>query len=195
MRTLSGRSVVSRRSVVAGTLAAPLILSSRAAFALDKVRIGKAVPNSFAFSTAEIGIDAKIWQQENLELAVSAFRGDAQMQQALTAGAIDIAVGSGPGLGFRAKGVPAIAVAAMYGPPANLALTVLARSQVKTVADLKGKKIGVTTLGSLTDWLVRKLSQQQGWGPEGIQILPLGNVPARLAAMERNELDGMVIEA
>jgi ABC-type nitrate/sulfonate/bicarbonate transport system substrate-binding protein len=109
-----------RRTVAAG-LAALITLASGAALALDKVRIGKAVPNSFAFSTAEIGIDAKIWQTEGLELAVSAFRGDAQMQQALTAGAVDVALGSGPGMGFRAKGVPAIGVAAMYGPPANLA--------------------------------------------------------------------------
>jgi ABC-type nitrate/sulfonate/bicarbonate transport system substrate-binding protein len=182
--------------VVGGALAAPLVmLSGKRAFALDKIRFGKSVPNSFAFSTADIGIDAKIWQQENIDLAISAFRGDAQMQQALTAGAVDVSVGSGPGLGFRAKGVPAIGVAAMYGPPANLALTVLARSPIKTVADLKGKRIGVTTLGSLTDWLTRKLSQQQGWGPEGIVVLPLGAVPARLAAMERNELDGMVIES
>ena len=53
----------------------------------------------------------------------------------------------------------------------------------------------MTTLGSLTDWLTRELSRQQGWGREGIQVLPLGSVPARLAAMERNELDGMVIES
>src|SRR5262249_52302265 len=128
-------------------------------------------------------------------VAVGGCGGDAQMQQALTAGAVDIGVGSGPGLGFRAKGVPAIGVAAMYGPPTNLALTVLARSAIKTPADLKGKRIGVTTLGSLTDWLTRKLSQQQGWGPDGIQVMPLGAVPARLAAMERGELDGMVIES
>src|SRR5437667_11924506 len=94
-------------------------------------------------------------------------------------------------MGVRAKGVPAIGVAAMYGPPSNLALTVLARSPIRTVADLKGKRIGVTTLGSLTDWLTRKLSQQQGWGSDGIQVLPLGAVPARLAGMERGELDGM----
>src|SRR5947209_5254548 len=167
------------RGALAATLATTITLASGAALALDQVRIGKAVPNSFAFSAAEIGADAKIWQTENIELAVSAFRGDAQMQQALTAGAIDVALGSGPGLGFRAKGVPAIGVAAMYGPPSNLALSVLARSQIRTVADLKGRKIGVTTLGSLTDWLTRKLAQQQGWGPEGIQVLPLGAVPAR----------------
>jgi len=187
---------ISRRGVVGGALATPLVMmSGRRALAADKIRFGKSVPNSFAFSTAEIGIDNKIWDQEGIELAVSAFRGDAQMQQALTAGAIDVALGSGPGLGFRAKGVPAIGVAAMYGPPSNLALTVLSRSSIKTAADLKGKKIGVTTLGSLTDWLTRELGRQQGWGPEGIQVMPLGTVPARLAAMERNELDGMVIES
>jgi ABC-type nitrate/sulfonate/bicarbonate transport system substrate-binding protein len=185
----------SRRDFLTTVLAAALAPASSPAFALDTVRLGKAVPNSFAFSTAEIGTDAKIWQQEGIELDVSAFRGDAQMQQALAAGSIDVALGSGPGLGFRAKGVPAIGVAAMYGPPSNLALSVLARSDIRTVADLKGKRIGVTTAGSLTDWLTRRLSQQQGWGREGIKVLALGAVPARLGAMERNELDGMVIES
>ena len=53
---------------------------------------------------------------------------------------------------------------------------VRADSPYKTVADLKGKRIGVTTLGSLTEWLTRKLSQQQGWGPNGIEVMPLGAV-------------------
>jgi ABC-type nitrate/sulfonate/bicarbonate transport system substrate-binding protein len=180
---------------LAAALSALLMLSGGAAHALDTVRLGKAVPNSFAFSTAEIGTDAGIWAKEGIELAVSAFRGDAQMQQALTAGAVDVALGSGPGMGFRAKGVPAIAVAAMYGPPSNLALFVGAKTGIKTVADLKGKRVGVTTLGSLTDWLTRKLSVKQGWGSDGIKVMPLGAVPARLAAIERGELEGMNIEA
>jgi ABC-type nitrate/sulfonate/bicarbonate transport system substrate-binding protein len=186
-------SFISRRKFLGASLAATM--APAPALALDAVRLGKAVPNSFAFSTAEIGTDAKIWQQEGIELTVSAFPGDARMQQALTAGSIDVALGSGPGLGFRAKGVPAIGVAAMYGPPSNLALSVLARSSIKTVADLKGKRIGVTTAGSLTDWLTRKLSQREGWGPNGIEVAALGSVPARLGAMERNELDGFVIES
>jgi len=181
-----------RRTLVA---IAALIASSAAAHALDKVRVGKAVPNSFAFAGVEVGVEAKLFEQEGLELEVSAFRGDAQLQQALTAGSIDIGFGSGPGMGFRAKGVPAVAVAAMYGPPANLALLVLANSPVKAVSDLKGKRIGVTTPGSLTDWLVRELSRQQGWGSNGIQIAPLGQMQARLAAMDRGELDGTVQEA
>src|SRR5437870_8886228 len=144
-----------RRGALVGLLAALVLWPAGAAFALDKVRLGKAVPNSFAFGATEVGIEAKIFEQEGLEIEVTSFRGDAQLQQALAAGSLDVALGSGPGLGFRAKGAPAIGVAAMYGPPANLALVLLSRSSIRTAGDLKGKSIGVTTLGALTDWLTR----------------------------------------
>jgi NitT/TauT family transport system substrate-binding protein len=176
-------------------LAGLLIHCGAPALALDTVRLGKAVPNSFAFAATEVGIDAKIFEREGLQIAVSSFRGDAQMQQALAAGSLDIGLGSGPGLGFRVKGAPSIGVAAMYGAPANLALVISAKSPIKRVADLKGRRIGVTTSGSLTDWLVRELSRQQGWGSNGIAIAALGQIQARLAAIDRGELDGMVVEA
>jgi len=182
-----------RFSVLALALAV-LTLSAGAAAALDTVRLGKAVPNSFAFGAADVGIAAKIFEEEGIELAPTSFRGDAQLQQALAAGGVDVGLGSGPGMGFRAKGAPSIAVAAMYGAPANLALVLPLNTPIKTVAELKGKRIGVTTTGSLTEWLVRELSRQQGWGNDGIKVLALGGVPARLAAVQRGELDGLVIE-
>jgi len=184
-----------RRGVLAALLVAIAPWPGGEALALEKVRLGKAVPNSFAFGATEVGIEAKIFEAEGIEVEVTSFRGDAQLQQALAAGSLDVGLGSGPGLGFRAKGAPAIGVAAMYGPPANLALVVPSGSPIRTIADLKGKRIGVTTAGSLTDWLVRELSRQQGWGSDGIQILALGQMQARLAAIQRGELDGMVIEA
>jgi NitT/TauT family transport system substrate-binding protein len=184
-----------RRGVVAALLLAIAPWPGGEALALEKVRLGKAVPNSFAFGATEVGIEAKIFEAEGIEVEVTSFRGDAQLQQALAAGSLDVGLGSGPGLGFRAKGAPAIGVAAMYGPPANLALVLPFGSPIRTIADLKGKRIGVTTAGSLTDWLVRELSRQQGWGSDGIQILALGQMQARLAAIQRGELDGMVIEA
>src|SRR5262252_206271 len=185
---------VLRRGIALGALALVAVLHGAPALALDKIRLGKAVPNSFAFGATEVGIEAKIFEQEGIEVEVTSFRGDAQLQQALAAGSLDVGLGSGPGLGFRAKGAPAIGVAAMYGPPANLALVLPIDTPVKTVGDLKGKRIGVTTLGSLTDWLVRELSRQQGWGSDGIKILALGQMQARLAAIQRGELYGMVIE-
>jgi NitT/TauT family transport system substrate-binding protein len=179
---------------VAAVLVASAVIADPA-LAQDKLRIGKSVPNSWAFSATDVGVQTGIFKQEGIELAISSFKGDAQMQAGLTAGAVDVALGSGPGLGFRAKGVPAIGVAAMYGAPRNLAVVVLAKSPIKTIADLKGKRIGVTTGGSLTDWLSRELARQQGWGSDGMQVMPLGSVQARLAAMERGDLDAMVIES
>ena len=184
-----------RRGVLAALLVAIAPWPGGEALALEKVRLGKAVPNSFAFGAAEVGIEAKIFEAEGIAVEVTSFRGDAQLQQALAAGGVDVGLGSGPGLGFRAKGAPAIGVAAMYGPPANLALVLPLDTPIRTIADLKGKRIGVTTAGSLTDWLVRELSRQQGWGSDGMQILALGQMQARLAAIQRGELDGMVIEA
>ncbi len=172
-----------------------LALSSTATLALDQVRVGKAVPNSFAFGAVEVGIEAKTFEQEGIEIVSTGFRGDAQLQQALAAGSVDIGLGSGPGLGFRMKGAPSIGVAAMYGAPSNLALLVPLTSPLTSAADLKGRRVGVTTVGSLTDWLVRELSRQQGWGSDGIQILALGQMQARMAAIQRGELDGMVIES
>ena len=182
------------RVVILGVACAALMLPSDAS-ALDKVRLGKAVPNSFAFGATEVGMEAKIFEKEGIEIEVTSFRGDAQLQQAMAAGSLEVGLGSGPGLGFRAKGATAIGVAAMYGAPANLALALPADTPVKSLADLKGKRIGVTTTGSLTDWLVRELSRQQGWGSDGIKILALGAMQARLAAIQRGELDGMVIES
>jgi ABC-type nitrate/sulfonate/bicarbonate transport system substrate-binding protein len=171
-----------RHGVAIGVLAAIVVAPVGAAHALDKVRLGKAVPNSFAFSAAEVGTEAGIFKEEGLEIEVTAFRGDAQLQQGLTAGSLEVGLGSGPGLGFRAKGALSVGVAAMYGAPANLALALPSDTPVKTV-------------GSLTDWLVRELSRQQGWGSDGIKIMALGQMQARLAAIQRGELDGMVIEA
>src|SRR3984893_642568 len=172
-----------------------LVPFSCPSLALDTIRLGKAVPNSFAFGAAEVGIDAKIFEREGLDLAVSSFRGDAQLQQGLAAGSLDVGLGSGPGLGFRVKGAPMIGVAAMYGAPRNLALLVSAKSPIKSVADLKGKRIGVTTSGSLTDWLGRELSPPRRSASDGIMIAPLGQMQARVAAMDPGELDGVVLEA
>lgn len=91
--------------LIAGLLAAALLhLIAAPALALDTVRLGKAVPNSFAFGAAEVGTEAKIFEAEGLAVSISSFRGDAQMQQALAAGSLDIGLGSGPGLGFGVQG-------------------------------------------------------------------------------------------
>jgi NitT/TauT family transport system substrate-binding protein len=65
---------------------------------------------------------------------------------------------------------------------------------VHAVGDLKGKKIGLSTVGSLTDWLLRELSRQQGWGTDGINGVALGSESGRTASLRAGSTDGMVID-
>src|SRR5262249_9663519 len=76
-----------RRGVLAALLVAIAPWPGGEALALEKVRLGKAVPNSFALGATEVGIEAKIFEAEGIEVEVTSFRGDAQLQQALAAAA------------------------------------------------------------------------------------------------------------
>jgi ABC-type nitrate/sulfonate/bicarbonate transport system substrate-binding protein len=187
---------VRRVSFIAAAAAAALVLgltpiASTVAADLPVVRIAKASAVGISFMPLEIGEAAGIWQRAGIKLEVSALRGDGQVQQALTTGDIDMGLGSGPGLGFVAKGVPAVAVGALSGAPNSMGIVMGMKSTVKTVADLKGKRIGITTAGSLTDWLVRQLAIQQGWNQTAISTVALGDTKAQAAALATGEIDGI----
>lgn len=164
------------------------------ALAEDKLRVGKAQAQPFTFAPLDIGIEDGIFKKHNLDIDETDFPGSANLQRGIAADAIDIAVGSGPELAFIAKGNPELAVAAMANQPALLVLITQKDGPVKTVADLKDKLISVSTVGSLTAWVVKQLSRQQGWGPDGIKLVELGSDSPQVAALRTNQTNGMVID-
>jgi NitT/TauT family transport system substrate-binding protein len=163
------------------------------AHAAETLRVGKAVPEAFSFTPLDIGMRKGFFKDNGLDIAETAFAGDAKLQQAMASDSIDIALGSGPALAFIVKGSPIKGVAAMAGPPLLLAIVVRPDGP-KTVADLKGKKISVSTAGGLTYWLVSETSRRQGWGPHGIDIQPMGAMGGQLAALKRGDIDGIVMD-
>ncbi len=180
---------------IAGTMAvlAAATWLSTPAKADEPLRVGKAVPEAFSFVPLDVGIQEGIFKKYGLDVQGTAFAGDAKLQQAMAADSIDVALGSGPGMAFIAKGSPVKAIAAMAGPPLLLAIVVRPDGP-KTAADLKGKKVSVSTLGSLTAWLVSQTSRRQGWGPQGIEIEPMGIMPGQIAALKRGDIDGIIMD-
>src|ERR671931_288086 len=172
--------------LVAFALSAP-------ASAAEKMRVGKAVPEAFSFVPPDVGMRSGIFQKNNVELEITAFAGDARMQQAAAADSIDILLGSGPAMAFIAKGAPIKGIAAMAGPPLLLAIVVRPDGP-KTVADLKGKTVSVSTAGSLTYWLLSETARRHGWGPSGINIAPMGAMPGQIAALKRGDIDGAIMD-
>ena len=164
------------------------------AHAETKIRVGKAISEAFSFVPLDVGIETGIFKKHGLEIEEYDFAGSAKLQQGLAAGSIDVGLGSGPELAFIAKGVPAIGVAAMANAPSLLTLDVEKDSPIKSIADLKGKTVSVSTVGSLTEWLVHELSRQQGWGPNGIKTLPIGTDVSQISALKTHQVDGVVID-
>src|SRR6202521_49102 len=160
--------------------------------AAEKLRVGKAVAFAWTFTPLDVGIQMGIFAKHGLEIEASAAAGDAKLQQAMTADSLDIGIGGGPGMAFMAKGVPAKAVAAMAGVPRNMAVMVGYDSPIKTVDDLQGKKLGVTTGGSLTDWIGKRIGTLKGWGPNGIITVPIGGMPPARAAIKTGQIDGYI---
>ncbi len=172
--------------------AAALSLAQSAARANEKLRVAKVVPFAWTFTPLDVGIQAGIFARHGLDIEASASSGDAKLQQLIASNSVDIGIGSGPGMAFIVKGVPAKAVAEMYGPPRNMAVMVGYNSSIKTVADLKGKKLGCTTVGSLTDWIGTRINQKENWGSDGITMVPIGGMPPARAAIKTNQIDGYI---
>jgi NitT/TauT family transport system substrate-binding protein len=157
------------------------------------LRIGKAGAQAFSFVPAEVGQQMGIYKKHGVDLTISAFGGDAKVQQAMAADSIDIGLGSGPGMAFIAKGSPVKGVAAMADQPLIFALVVRNDGSVKTPADLKGRLVGVSGVGSVTNWIITKISRRQGWGVEGIRRVGLGNDANRVAALKTKSVDAAIV--
>ena len=171
-----------------------LALVAPADFAAEKLRVGRAVPQAFSFVPVDVGMKHGIFTKHGLEIESTSFAGDAKMQQAMAADSIDIALGSGPAMAFITKGAPVKAVAAFAGRPLLLVLAVRSDGSITRIADLKGKRVSVSTVGSLTYWLVDELNRQNGWAPGTIIPTPMGAVKGQIAALKTKEIDGMVTE-
>ena len=173
---------------------ASCLLSSIAApNAAETLRVGKAGREAFTFVPADVGQRTGIFRKHGVEIEISNFGGDARLQQAMAADGIDVALGSGPGLAFIVKGSPVKGIAAMAGPPLLFALVVRNDDSIKSAGDLKGRKVGVSTVGSVTSWIISEVSRQQGWGYDGMAQVPIGDDANRIAALKTKSIDAAIV--
>jgi len=185
---------ISRRVALAGlgtALAMPAVRRARAA---DKLRVGKAVAEVYGYIPLDVGMQYGIFAKHDIEVEEIIFAGGTKMAQAVVAGAVDFSLSSGPEMALIAKGAPEIAVATICESPAFMGLSVGSNYQGNGIDSLKGKKIGITTAGSLTEWLVDALNIAKGWtGAEAGIAVPVGGSPtAAFAALKTGAIDADV---
>lgn len=190
---MTSSKIVTCASVFVGAMV--MAVSTSSAWALDVVRVGKTASNALAFTPPEIGMVKGIWKKHGIEIKVLQYAGDGKMQQGLIANEIEFGLGSGPSMGFIAKNVPAKTVAVIANEPLSMGLIVGQDSPIKSPEDLKGRKIGITTNGSLTYWLARALARKEGWSPDAIQTVPLGSISGQIAGLKSGQVDGFIMSA
>jgi NitT/TauT family transport system substrate-binding protein len=181
-----------KNALLAPAAAVTVLLWAGAAYALDNVKVGKSVNQNMLFAAIDVGQIARIWESVGIETTSVALGGDAKVQQALTTNDIQFGLGGGPALGYRAKGIPVAGIAPIDTTP-HLNIVVRPDSPLKEPKDLQGKLVGVTTAGSLTDWLVREFSRKMGWGPNGMRIAAMGDPRARYAALKTGDIDSLTM--
>lgn len=159
---------------------------------LTKLSIAVPVP-ALTFLPAWVADQKGFLREEGItEVKVLAFRGDADVVQALAAGTVDINLASLIGLvGTIASGQKFKAVWSGY----NMAVfDWYALPKYKSIAETKGGRYAVSKYGSLTDSLTRYALRSAGLDPDkDVTILQLGGSTQGLAAMEAGQIDVAIL--
>lgn len=164
-------------------------LLSHPAFALDRVRIAVSNPNmpNLTVATAQ----AKgFFNKENLDAEIIRMNPNVSIT-ALSTGDVDYCQLFGAVVAGAIAGLPVRIVAGFLD---NWPMTLIAQPEVKSLKDLKGKTLGISSFGATPDVGARMMIKQAGIDADKeIKILALGSDAARLTALKQRVVDVVVI--
>jgi NitT/TauT family transport system substrate-binding protein len=155
------------RFTVVALLALFALSCAHAAFAqskpLRKIRVGVpsiGVANIIIFVMKE----GRLYEKHGLDAEVITIMGSGIASKALISGNIDVVPIATPTVIAANLAGADMQILAHTMPGVVHAL--MTRPDIKRPEDLKGKKVGVSSLGSLTDFLVRTIAKKKGLNPD-----------------------------
>ncbi len=157
-----------------------------------KIAVGSQILN---YMPLELGVKLGNFKDEGLDVTVENFQaGGSKALQALIGGSVDGTVGFyDHTIQMQAQGKEISCVFLLNDIPGVLigvrkALT----DKVKTGADLKGLKLGITAPGSSTDTMARYYIKKSGLGPRDVNIIAVGSGAPGMVALEAGNVDALV---
>ena len=164
----------------------------RAVRAEPAATVGTAVLGDYAMAAPVIvALDRGYFRANGLDAEFVPFRGGPDLLKAVIGGEALVGLTGGTDIFvFREAGAP-IRMIATETEGNHFTLNVSA--DIHSVADLRGKAIGVTKVGATTWVFARILARQNGWDPErDVKIVALGGLDAQVAALTRHEIQAIV---
>ena len=142
-----------------------------------------------------VALNRKYFEQEGLTVESTAFASGTAALQNLVGGNADVVEGSFEHtLRMQTKGINLMCIAVFGRYPANVLVVRKSESnKIKTIADLKGKKIGISAPGSSTHNFVAGLMERAGVSYKEASYVSVGTGLSAVAAMRSGgELDAVV---
>ena len=189
---------LARREFLAAAAAASALAAipaRTAAQTLEKRKVTIAVggKNLLYYLPLTIAEQMKYFAAEGLEVEIVDFAGGSRALQAVVGGSADVVSGAFEHtLNMQAKGQPMRAfVLQGRAPQIVLAVSTKTMPNFKSVADLKGKKIGVTAPGSSTNIMANFVLAKAGIKPADVSFVGVGASSGAVAAIRSGQIDAI----
>ena len=177
---------------LAAVVAAPAL---RAQAKLEKTKVAIAVGGKAAFYYLPLTISEQLgyFKAEGLEIEISDFAGGARALQAVVGGSADVVSGAFEhtiNLQSKSQFFQAFV---LQGRAPQIAIGVSTKTMpgYKSLADLRGKKIGVSAPGSSTNMVANLVLSRAGIKAEDVSFIGVGTAAGALAAMRSGQIDAM----
>ncbi|HEX5785564.1 MAG TPA: ABC transporter substrate-binding protein [Burkholderiaceae bacterium] len=184
-----------RRTLIGTGLAVAALPTLGLAQSLEKPKLTIAVggKNLFYYLPLTIAEQLGYFKAEGLDVTIVDFAGGAKALQAVVGGSADVVSGAFEHtINMQAKG-QAMRAFVLQGLAPQIVLGVNPKTMpnFKSIADLKGKKIGVTAPGSSTNVLVNFVLAKAGLKPSDVSIIGVGAANGAVAAMRSGQIDAI----
>ena len=144
---------------------------------------------SMTWFPVKVALEKGFFRQEGLEPQLIQMNGNVATV-ALANGHIDFSLNISPVLNGAMQGLGTKLVAALNSRPL---FALVVRPEISSAADLKGKVFAVASFGNTQAILTEKHLQHLGLKKGDYQLLALGATPARIAALDKNIVQGSLM--
>lgn len=159
----------------------------------QKVSIAVGGKNLFYYLPLTVAEQLGYFKDEGLQVEISDFAGGAKALQAMVGGSADVVSGAYEHtINMQARNQAIVAfVLQGRAPQIVLAANNKTMPNYKTVADLKGKKIGVTAPGSSTSIMASFVLAKAGLKPSDVSFVGVGAGASALSAISSGQIDAI----
>ena len=172
------------------------VLAAPAARAADKIGIIVGGMEKQIYLPPVLCEKLGFFKEQGLDVELINSRAGVEAENELLAGAVQGVVGFyDHTIDLQAKGKSIISIVQFSRAPGEVEMLSARAADIKTPADFKGKTLGVTGLGSSTDFLTQFIASRAGLKPGEFSLLPVGAGNTFVAAMKQDQIQaGMTTE-